>query len=35
VSLYLERDTGLDASQQAIEGHVLDRAEVTGLFEQK
>ena len=35
VSLYLERDTGLDAFQQAIEGHVLDRAEVTGLFEQK
>lgn len=35
VSLYLERDTGLDAFKQAIEGHVLDSAEVTGLFEQK
>ena len=34
VSLNLERDTGLDGLKQAIEGHVLDRGELTGLFEQ-
>lgn len=34
-SLNLERKAGLDTFQQAIEGHVLDSGEVTGLFEQK
>jgi len=34
-SLELDAKAGLDVFQQAIDGHVLDQAEVTGYFEQK
>lgn len=35
VSLYLERATELEAFKRAIQGHVLDKAKVTGFFGQK